>query len=112
MPSIVSITGVSVQEIPNYFGFGTQQYEGQSSGSGIIVGQNDTELLIATNNHVVKDANSLTVCFTDQDGNAVDSKRFGKYQCRRVTARVVTSSTELENGTAVAAQIKGTGFRQ
>ena len=102
MPSIVSITGVSVQEIPNYFGFGTQQYEGQSSGSGIIVGQNDTELLIATNNHVVKDANSLTVCFTDQDGNAVTAKD------AESNSQSSDSSTELENGTAVAAQIKGT----
>lgn len=73
MPSIVSIVGVSVQEIPQiyqYFGYGQQQ-ETQSSGSGIIVGQNDTELLIATNNHVVSGTNSLTVCFTNQDGSAV-----------------------------------------
>ncbi|HIX28603.1 MAG TPA: trypsin-like peptidase domain-containing protein [Candidatus Blautia stercoravium] len=103
MPSIVSITGISVQEIPNYFGFGTQQYQGQSSGSGIIVGQNDTELLIATNNHVVKDANSLTVCFTDQDGNAVTAN-----DLENTSAESSDSSTELENGTAVAAQIKGT----
>lgn len=103
MPSIVSITGISVQEIPNYFGFGTQQYQGQSSGSGIIVGQNDTELLIATNNHVVKDANSLTVCFTDQDGNAVTAN-----DLENTSAESSDSSTQLENGTAVAAQIKGT----
>lgn len=107
MPSIVSITGVSVQEIPNYFGFGTQQYEGQSSGSGIIVGQNDTELLIATNNHVVKDANSLTVCFTDQDGNAVTAKDLENTSAES-NSQSSDSSTELENGTAVAAQIKGT----
>ena len=73
MPAMVSITGISVQEIPNYFGFGTQQYEGQSNGSGIIVGQNDTELLIATNNHVVKDTNAITVCFTNQDGTVAGS---------------------------------------
>ena len=60
MPSIVAITSVSVQEIPNYygyfFGFGGegQTQEQESSGSGIIVGQNDSELLIATNNHVVE----------------------------------------------------------
>ena len=67
MPSIVSIVGVSVQEIPQiyqYFGYGQQQ-ETQSSGSGIIVGQNDTELLIATNNHVVESAEELTVQFAD-----------------------------------------------
>ena len=75
MPSVVSIVGVSIQEIPQiyqYFGYGTEQ-QTQSSGSGIIVGQNDTELLIATNNHVVSGTDSLTVCFTNQDGSAVTS---------------------------------------
>ena len=73
MPSIVAITSVSVQEIPNYygyfFGFGGegQTQEQESSGSGIIVGQNDSELLIATNNHVVEGASSLSVGFIDKE---------------------------------------------
>lgn len=100
MPSIVSITGVSIQEIPNYFGFGTQQYEIPSSGSGIIVGQNDSELLIATNNHVIQDAKTLTVCFTNQDGTAVSSNSLENTDSR--------GSDSEELGTAVAAQIKGT----
>lgn len=103
MPSIVSITGISVQEIPNYFGFGTQQYEGQSSGSGIIVGQNETELLIATNNHVVKDTNSITVCFTNQDGTAASTSNL-----ENTSTDSNDSSTDLGTGTAVEAQIKGT----
>ena len=53
MPSVVSITNMSVQQVQSLFG-GVQQQESQSCGSGIIIGQNDTELLIVTNNHVVE----------------------------------------------------------
>lgn len=56
MPSIVAITNKSVQEVNNYFFRRSFQYEATSAGSGIIVGSNDTELLICTNNHVVEDA--------------------------------------------------------
>ena len=63
MPSIVAITGISVQEIESYF-YGKQEIEAEGAGSGIIIAQNDTELLIATNNHVVEDTTELTVCFT------------------------------------------------
>ena len=70
MPSIVSITSKSVQEVENYFGmFGgrnsIQQQEVESAGSGIIIGKNDTELLIVTNNHVVEDADTLSVSFVN-----------------------------------------------
>lgn len=64
MPAIVAITNMSVQDVESFFG-GTQQQESESCGSGIIVGQNDTELLIVTNNHVVENANTLTVSFVD-----------------------------------------------
>lgn len=104
MPSVVSITGISIQEIPNYFGFGTQKYEGQSSGSGIIVGQNDTELLIATNNHVVKDTNSITVCFTNQDGTAAVSDTLTDTSTNG--GDTDSQNVDLEN--AVEAKIKGT----
>lgn len=67
MPAMVGITNKSIQEVPNYFGFGSQNYESESSGSGIIIGQTDTELLIATNNHVVAGASVLTVCFVDNE---------------------------------------------
>ncbi|MCD7884595.1 MAG: trypsin-like peptidase domain-containing protein [Lachnospiraceae bacterium] len=62
MPSVVAITNLSVQEV-SYMYRGTAEVESVSSGTGIIIGENDTELLIATNYHVVEDAVSLTVCF-------------------------------------------------
>ena len=70
MPSIVAITNQSVQEVQNYFSmFGMggmpQTQEVESAGSGIIVGQNDSELLIVSNNHVVEGADTLSVCFND-----------------------------------------------
>lgn len=67
MPSIVSITNKSVQEIMSMWGMGVQQYESKSAGSGIIIGQNDEELLIVTNNHVVSKADTLTVGFVDEE---------------------------------------------
>ena len=66
MPSVVSITNLSVQEV-EYFFFGTQKYETENTGSGIIVGKNDTELLIVTNNHVVEGYKTLTVSFIDEE---------------------------------------------
>ncbi|MBR5596934.1 MAG: trypsin-like peptidase domain-containing protein [Lachnospiraceae bacterium] len=70
MPSVVSITNTSVIT-QNFWG---QQFqsENQSSGSGIIVGENDTELLIVTNNHVISDATELKVQFID--GSIADAK--------------------------------------
>lgn len=66
MPSVVSITNMSVQQVQSFFG-GVQQQESQSCGSGIIIGQNDTELLIVTNNHVVEGSQTLTVSFIDEE---------------------------------------------
>ena len=71
MPAMVSITNISVQEVQSYFGyFGmgqTQTQKQQSSGTGIIIGANESELLIVTNNHVVEDATTLSVCFVDNE---------------------------------------------
>ena len=66
MPSIVSITNMSVQEVQSFFG-GTRQQESTSVGSGIIIGQTDSELLILTNNHVVEGNEKLTVSFVDNE---------------------------------------------
>ena len=80
MPSIVSITNRSVQEVQNYFSmfgyYGGQplEEETESVGSGIIIGQNDTELLIVTNNHVVEGADSLTVSFVDNQSYEANLK--------------------------------------
>ena len=71
MPAMVSITNVSVQEVQSYFGmFGggrSRTQEQKSSGTGIIISANDSELLIVTNNHVVEDATTLSVCFVDNE---------------------------------------------
>lgn len=64
MPSIVAITSLSTETYQSFFGIQTAQSE--SSGSGIIVGENDDELLIATNNHVISDTEKLTVQFIDE----------------------------------------------
>ncbi len=65
MPSVVSVTNMSIQEVQNFFG-GVTQYESTSTGSGIIIGQNNSELLIVSNNHVVEGSKSLTVTFIDE----------------------------------------------
>lgn len=86
MPSLVAITNVSIREVQNYWGFGwysqPQEQEEISTGTGIIIGQNDSELLIVTNNHVISGATTLTVLFSVDEGN--------------------------EDANAVEAQIKGT----
>lgn len=61
MPSVVSIT--STIQSSNYYGFGTQESEG--AGSGFIIAKTKDSLMIATNNHVVSDATTLTVGFVD-----------------------------------------------
>ena len=65
MPSLVTISTMSVEEMQSFFG-GSQKYQVQGAGSGVIIGQNDSELLIATNNHVVSGATSLSVGFIDE----------------------------------------------
>ena len=67
MPAIVAITNKSVQEVTSFFYGEPLQYETTSAGSGIIIGTNDTELLICSNNHVVEDASELTVTFIDDE---------------------------------------------
>lgn len=64
MPSIVAITNRGVEEVQSMFFGQTYQQQTESAGSGVIVSQNETELLIATNNHVVEGAQELSVCFT------------------------------------------------
>ena len=64
MPSIVSITGKFETTSQSWFGQ-TQSSESEGVGSGIIIGKKDGKILIATNNHVVVDAKSLSVGFVD-----------------------------------------------
>lgn len=76
MPSIVSITNLTVQDVQMPFWFGDERYsqEVPSAGSGIIVAQTDKELYIATNNHVVDNATELTVTFEDNQSVAAEIK--------------------------------------
>jgi serine protease Do len=101
MPSVVAITSVSIQEIPNFYGFfgrgGTQQYQSEGSGSGIIVGENDDELLIATNNHVVEDATTLSVCFIGNDVTNAEQE-----------TENIAGGEDINVEDAVSAKIKGT----
>lgn len=64
MPAVVSIN-CTTTTVYNSF-FGQQEYDATSAGTGIIVGSNDTELLIATNNHVVNGANAIQIAFDDE----------------------------------------------
>ena len=66
MPSIVSVYNDYTQEVQTFFGE-TYTMEGQSTGSGIIIGKTDEELLIVTNNHVVEGADNLRVLFIDEE---------------------------------------------
>ena len=70
MPSIVSITNMSVQQVQDFFG-GVSQQQSESAGTGIIISQNDSELLVVTNNHVVAGSDTLTVTF--DDGTSVEA---------------------------------------
>ena len=64
MPSVVAINISAIVEQQGMFGY-TQQYEAEGSGSGIIIGENDSEILMVTNNHVVSDATTVNVTFAD-----------------------------------------------
>lgn len=97
MPSVVAITTVSVQEIPSFFGYSSHQYKSASTGSGIIVGDNDDELLIATNNHVVDEATTLSVCFIGDDVANAETETVN-----------AGDNGDLNVEDAVSAKIKGT----
>lgn len=97
MPSVVAITTVSVQEIPSFFGYSSRQYKSASTGSGIIVGDNDDELLIATNNHVVDGATTLSVCFIGDDVANAETETVN-----------AGDNGDLNIEDAVSAKIKGT----
>lgn len=104
MPSVVAITSVSIQEIPSFFSYygfgygGTQEYPSTGSGSGIIVGENDDELLIATNNHVVAGATTLSVCFIGNDVVGAEEE----------TQSMASGDGDINVENAVSAKIKGT----
>ena len=127
MPSVVSITNASVKMVQDFFG-GVQQYPSESSGSGIIVGQNDSEILVATNNHVVADADTITVAFdddavyeaqvkgTDSDNDlavvAVKISDMSEDTLKSIKVVSIGNSDELEIGEQVVAIGNALGYGQ
>jgi serine protease Do len=115
MPSVVSITTKTVTEVESYYGTygfgygiypGTTEQEVEGSGSGIIIGKNETELLIATNYHVVEDAQTVTVTFVD--GNSYECSAKG-YDEDRDLAVVSVSLDDIEDDTLDAITIATIG---
>lgn len=102
MKFVVSITTKSVEEVQNYygyFGFGngfTTQQEVEGSGSGIIIGKNDSELLIATNYHVIEGADTVSV--TCADGEVYEAEAKG-YDADRDLAVVSVALDDISDDT-------------
>lgn len=99
MPSVVSITNKSVTEIRTFFGRFAQ--ENVSSGSGIIVGKNDSELLIVTNYHVIADSQELSVIFSDSSTIGMNSS---EEAAEENTSGVTKASNDAD---VLKAQVKG-----
>lgn len=113
MPSIVSITTKSVEEVQNYYGmfgqygaYSPEQREVQGSGSGIIIGKNDTELLVATNYHVVEGADTLSVGFCDSTAHEAKVKG---YDSEKDLAVVAVSLDDIDSDTLDAITIATIG---
>ena len=93
---------MSVQEVQNYFG-GTSKQESESAGTGIIISQNDSELLVVTNNHVVAGSDTLTVTFAD--GNSVEANIKGtdsEYDVAVVAVPLDSISEDTKKAISVA----------
>jgi serine protease Do len=74
MPSVVAIDVRGEQSYTSIFGY-SQKYETEGAGSGILIGENDEEYLIVTNNHVVENTKSMSVQFID--GESVEAELKG-----------------------------------
>lgn len=98
MPSVVSITNKGVQEVQSWFGTYLQETSG--SGSGIIIGENDTELLMVTNYHVVADSTELSVYFSfeeDSDMQNVVSAKVKGYDSSKDLAVISVQLSDIPN---------------
>ncbi len=96
LPSVVSITNKGVTEVQTFFGKYLQDTEG--SGSGIIIGENDTELLIVTNNHVVSGGTELTVVFSydeDSDDPSIVTAKIKGYDADKDLAVIAVPLSEI-----------------
>lgn len=112
MPSVVSISTKSVQEVQDYFGvfrqygYAPEQREVEGSGSGIIIGKNDNELLVVTNYHVVEGATNLSVGFID--GSAYEAKVKG-YDSSKDLAVVAVAREDISKDTLAEISIATIG---
>lgn len=104
MPSIVAITNTSVQTVRSWFQSYEQEVSG--SGSGIIIGQTDTEILIATNNHVIEGAKELTVAFFDE--TAVEATVKGADSSTDL-AVIVVKTADMEQATLSSIKVAALG---
>ena len=127
MPSVVSITNLSVQQVQSFFG-GIQEQESKSVGSGIIISQNDSELLIITNNHVVEGNETLTVSFVDEESVeaqvkgtdaakdlaviAVQTKKIKDTTMDQIKVASLGNSDQLQVGVSVIAIGNALGYGQ
>ena len=96
LPSVVSITNKGVSEVRTMFG--TYQQDTESSGSGIIIGENDTELLIVTNYHVVSGSNELSVVFSydeDSDNPSLVSAKLKGYDSDKDLAVISVALSDI-----------------
>lgn len=96
LPSVVSITNKGVTEVQTMFG--TYQQDSESSGSGIIIGSNDKELLIVTNYHVVSSSNELSVVFSydeDNENPSLVSAKLKGYEAEKDLAVISVSQEDI-----------------
>lgn len=94
MPSLVTISTMSVEEMQSFFG-GTQKYQVQGAGTGVIIGENDSELLIATNNHVIEGATQVSVGFVDESVISAQIKGFDEDHDLAVVAVKLSDISEV-----------------
>ena len=127
MPSVVSITNLSIQQIQDFFG-GTRNYETQSAGTGIIIGQTDDELLIVTNHHVIQSSETLTVTFSDESSIeahvkgsnpghdvaviAVQKNQVSEETMKNIAVATLGDSTQLKVGEPAIAIGNALGYGQ
>lgn len=106
MPSVVSITSMSIQEVQTFPFGAVQEYEVPSSGSGIIIGQNTSEVLVVTNNHVVQGSKTLTIIWND--GTSTEATVRGTDPDRDLAIIAVPLSS-LKEGTVKAIKVATLG---
>lgn len=127
MPSVVSITNLSIQQVQSFFG-GVFQQEMQSAGTGIIISQTDDELLIVTNYHVIQNCENLTVTFADEtsvEANvkgsnpsydvaviAVPKNQISKDTMDQIAVATLGDSTQLKVGEPAIAIGNALGYGQ